>query len=47
MRPAYTLTDWIVEPLRKIVPPFGLVDFTPLVAWVLLQIGLSIILRVM
>jgi YggT family protein len=37
MRPAYTLTDWIVEPLRKVIPPFGMIDITPLVAFFLLQ----------
>ena len=47
MRPAYLLTDWIVEPLRKIVPPMGRIDITPLVAWLLVQIGLSIILGVL
>ena len=33
LRPAYVLTDWIVEPLRRIVPPLGAMDVTPLVAW--------------
>lgn len=37
LRPAYVLTDWIVEPLRKIIPPFGMIDITPLVAFFLLQ----------
>ena len=46
MRPAYRLTDWVVEPLRKIVPPIGMIDITPLVAWVLLQIGLALVLRI-
>jgi YggT family protein len=36
MRPAYTLTDWMVEPLRRFIPPLGIVDVTPLVAWFLL-----------
>ena len=47
MRPAYILTDWIVEPLRKVVPRFGMVDISPLVAWVLVQIALSFLLRVL
>ncbi len=38
MRPMYFLTDWIVEPLRRIIPPFGMIDVTPLVAWFLIQI---------
>jgi YggT family protein len=33
IRPAYILTDWIVEPIRRIVPPFGAMDVSPLVAW--------------
>ncbi len=41
MRPAYVLTDWIVEPLRRIIPPLGMFDITPLVAW----FALSFLLR--
>ena len=37
MRPAYSLTDWIVNPLRRIIPPLGMIDITPLVAWFALQ----------
>jgi YggT family protein len=33
VRPAYILTDWIVEPIRRIVPPLGAMDISPLVAW--------------
>jgi YggT family protein len=45
LRPAYRITDWIVEPLRRFIPPIGIVDITPLAAWLLLQIILSIVLR--
>ena len=45
LRPAYRITDWIVEPLRRFIPPIGIVDITPLAAWLLLQILLSILLR--
>ena len=45
MRPAYVLTDWLVEPLRKIVPPMGRIDITPLVAWFLVKIVMSLVLR--
>ena len=38
MRPMYFLTDWIVEPLRRIIPPLGMIDITPLVAWFIIQI---------
>jgi YggT family protein len=45
LRPAYLITDWIVEPLRRFIPPIGIIDITPLAAWLLLQILLSIVLR--
>ena len=38
MRPVYFLTDWIVEPLRRIIPPFGTVDISPLVAYFIILI---------
>jgi YggT family protein len=37
LRWAYYLTDWIVEPLRKVIPPLGMIDISPLVAWFLIQ----------
>lgn len=45
IRPAYILTDWIVEPLRRVVPPFGAMDITPLVAWFVLWILRNLLLR--
>lgn len=36
MRPFYLLTDWIVEPIRRLLPPFGMIDFSPLIAWLVL-----------
>ena len=42
MRPAYVLTDWIIEPLRKVIPPIGMIDITPLVAFFLIRIGMSL-----
>jgi len=38
MRPFYVLTDWIVRPLRRIIPPIGMIDITPLVAWFLILV---------
>ena len=38
MRPMYFLTDWIVEPLRRIIPPFGMIDISPIAAYFLIQI---------
>ena len=45
IRPAYILTDWIVEPLRRVVPPFGAMDVTPLVAWFALWILRELLFR--
>ncbi|HKW41150.1 MAG TPA: YggT family protein [Gemmatimonadales bacterium] len=38
LRPAYALTDWVVEPLRRLLPPFGALDWSPLAAWLLLMV---------
>jgi YggT family protein len=32
IRPAYILTDWLVEPLRRVIPPVGGWDLSPIVA---------------
>lgn len=37
MRPAYWLTDWIISPIRRFLPPWGMIDFSPFVAWILLM----------
>lgn len=39
MRPFVFLTEWLLAPLRRVVPPIGLFDITPLVAWFLLQLA--------
>ena len=38
MRPVMVLTNWIIEPIRRILPPFGMIDFSPLVAWLVLSL---------
>lgn len=47
LRPAYLLTDWIVEPLRRVVPAVGAIDITPLVAWLVLWLLRQFVLRVL
>jgi YggT family protein len=37
-RPAYILTDWLVQPLRRIIPQMGPFDLSVLVAWLLLSL---------
>ncbi len=47
MRPVYVLTDWVVQPLRRIVPPIGMIDITPLVAWFLIIVLRGWLLRLL
>jgi len=44
MRPVMLLTDWIIDPIRRILPPLGMIDFSPLVAWLVLSIVRSFLL---
>lgn len=46
MRPAYWLTDWIVNPIRRILPPLGMVDLSPLAAWLLLWVLRQLLLSI-
>lgn len=36
MRLINGLTDWLVEPIRRVLPPLGMFDFSPLVAYFVL-----------
>ncbi|MCH8849891.1 MAG: YggT family protein [Chloroflexi bacterium] len=38
-----TITDPILQPLRQIMPRMGMMDFTPLVAIILLQVLASFV----
>lgn len=38
MRPMYTLTNWLIDPIRRILPPMGMIDFSPMVAWLVLYV---------
>jgi YggT family protein len=38
MRPIYGLTNWLINPIRRILPPFGMFDFSPMVAWLVLYV---------
>lgn len=37
-RTAYSLTDWIVKPIARVLPPFGMMDFSPLAAYVVIYV---------
>jgi YggT family protein len=38
MRPFYLLTDWLIDPIRRFLPPMGMFDFSPMVAWLVLYV---------
>jgi YggT family protein len=39
MRLIYGLTNWLIEPLRKVIPPLGMFDMSPLVAYLMLYLA--------
>jgi len=44
MRIIHGLTDWLLGPLRRVIPPFGMFDLTPLVAYLMLWLARSLVL---
>lgn len=38
MRPITALTSWLIDPIRRVLPPFGMFDFSPMVAWLVLYV---------
>jgi YggT family protein len=46
MRPIVALTDWIIEPIRRLLPPMGMIDFSPMVAWLVLWVARGLILGI-
>jgi len=45
MKPFVLATEWLLAPLRRVVPSFGMFDVTPLVAWLLVQVVRTLVLR--
>lgn len=43
MKPAYFLSDWIVEPIRRRLPALGPLDLSPFVAYLVLLILRSVL----
>jgi YggT family protein len=43
IRWSYVLTDWMIIPLRRLIPSIGMIDITPIVAW----FGLSLLQRLL
>ncbi|HKV49947.1 MAG TPA: YggT family protein [Gemmatimonadaceae bacterium] len=38
IRWSVSLTEWLLKPLRSVIPPFGMLDVSPLVAYVILVV---------
>lgn len=38
MKIPYGATDWLVEPIRRVMPPLGMFDLSPLVAYLVLML---------
>lgn len=47
MRPLVLLTDWIIEPVRRVLPPMGMIDFSPMVAWLILWVLRGFVLGIL
>jgi YggT family protein len=43
VRWSYILTEWMVAPLRKLIPTLGPIDITPIIAWLLLSLLQSLL----
>jgi YggT family protein len=47
MRPVMALTDWLIDPIRRLMPPTGMIDLSPMVAWLVLWIARGVVLRLL
>jgi YggT family protein len=47
MRVVHALTDWLLDPLRRILPPFGPLDLSPLVAYLMLSLARWFVLSIL
>jgi len=47
LRPVYALTDWLVIPIQRRMPPFGMLDLSPLVAYLVLMVARWAIFQVL
>ncbi|MFN8652467.1 MAG: YggT family protein [Gemmatimonadales bacterium] len=43
----YALTDWVIEPIRRILPAFGPLDFSPMVAYFMLWLARGFLLNLL
>jgi YggT family protein len=43
---SFVLTEWMLAPLRRVVPNIGMIDITPIIAYVLLRLAQSLVLGI-
>lgn len=46
IRWSFTLTEWMLAPLRGVIPTFGMIDITPIVAYFALTLLRALVFRV-
>jgi YggT family protein len=44
MKPFVALTEWLLAPLRRVIPPLGPFDVSPIVAWFILLVVRGLLL---
>jgi YggT family protein len=47
LRWSFGVTEWMLRPLRRVIPSFGMVDITPIVAYFALQLIEGLVRRVL
>ncbi len=45
-RIVYALTDWMVKPIKRVLPPFGMIDLSPMVAYFALVLFKPVVMSV-
>ena len=45
MRLVHALTDWLVDPIRRVVPNIGMFDISPVVAYFILYLAEQVVMR--
>lgn len=46
MRPVYLATDWLVRPVQRILPATGMIDFSPMVAYIIVVLVKNVLFRI-
>lgn len=47
MRPLVFISDWIIQPIRRLLPGTGMIDFSPMVAWLVLWVLRGFVLNIL